>query len=55
MIGKASDSIYNPIMINPDHFYWKQLSKFMQNISFWAPSLHRKQDSVLQGETYIAI
>ena len=54
MIQGASDRILKPRMVHTVSFLPKITLKFRQNISFGAPSLHRKWDAVLQGETTIA-
>ena len=38
MIGRSSDSIYKPVMVNTVSFLQKQLSNFMQHVKLlWAP------------------
>ena len=55
IIGRASGSIYQPVMVNTMTILPKTTLKFMQNISFWATSQNRKLDaSMLQGEICIA-
>jgi len=53
IIGRASGSIYKPVMVNTMPVLPKTTLKFMQNISFWATSQNRKLDDMLQGETCI--
>ena len=53
IIGRASGSIYKPVMVNTMPVLPKTTLKFMQNISFWATSQNRKLDAMLQGEICI--
>ena len=55
MIERASISIiYQPSWSSPCHFCRKQLSIFMKNIRFGAPSQHGKWNVLLQVELSIA-
>ena len=53
MIARASDSVFDPLVINTVSFLPKLLATFKQNNPFWAWDQPVKCDAVSEGRTSI--
>ena len=54
MIGKTSDSIFYPLMVNRVSYLLRILSKYKQNDQLWPPVKPGNCDAVPYEHTFIA-